>query len=109
MRNISTLLGKQLRDIRSECRLLLTGTPIQNKLQDLWALMDFAQPGLLGNHATFVKEFSDKIEKFQQMQGARQAAELHRDATAKELEEGSNRVEVAKEVLVQADKALKEK
>eukprot|EP00928_Gymnodinium_smaydae_P000998 TRINITY_DN10374_c0_g1_i1.p1 TRINITY_DN10374_c0_g1~~TRINITY_DN10374_c0_g1_i1.p1 ORF type:complete len:1481 (-),score=517.39 TRINITY_DN10374_c0_g1_i1:693-4844(-) len=63
MKNISTLLGKSLRHVRSRSRLLLTGTPVQNALQDLWALMDFAQPGLLGNHATFVKRFSDPIDR----------------------------------------------
>jgi len=63
MRTISTLLGKALRNIRANCRILLTGTPVQNAMQDLWALMDFAQPGLLGNHATFVKCFNDPIEK----------------------------------------------
>lgn len=63
MRTVSTLLGKALRDIRAVCRVLLTGTPVQNALQDLWALMDFAQPGLLGNHITFLKRFSDPIEK----------------------------------------------
>merc|ERR1712048_1117495 len=63
MKSISTLLGKSLRKVRSNCRLLLTGTPVQNALQDLWSLMDFAQPGLLGNHGTFVKHFSDPIDK----------------------------------------------
>lgn len=63
MKNISSLLGKSLRKLRSNCRLLLTGTPVQNALQDLWALMDFAQPGLLGNHATFVKHFSEPIDR----------------------------------------------
>nr|QDO16211.1 DNA excision repair protein ERCC-6 [Lingulodinium polyedra] len=63
MRTISTLLGKSLRRVRANCRILLTGTPVQNALQDLWALMDFAQPGLLGNHATFSKRFGDPIEK----------------------------------------------
>ncbi|CAK0863394.1 unnamed protein product, partial [Prorocentrum cordatum] len=63
MRSISTLLGKALRNVLSNCRILLTGTPVQNRLQDMWALMDFAQPGLLGNHATFTKRFSDPIEK----------------------------------------------
>jgi len=63
MKNISTLLGKSLRQLRSKCRLLLTGTPVQNALQDLWALMDFASPGLLGNHATFVKTFSEPIDR----------------------------------------------
>merc|ERR550532_1461951 len=63
MKSISTLLGKTLRRLQSSCRLLLTGTPVQNALQDLWALMDFAQPGLLGNHATFVKKFCDPIDR----------------------------------------------
>ncbi|CAK9054889.1 DNA excision repair protein ERCC-6-like (ATP-dependent helicase ERCC6-like) [Durusdinium trenchii] len=63
MRTISTLLGKAMRKISSSCRILLTGTPVQNALQDLWALMDFAEPGLLGNHATFTKRFNDPIEK----------------------------------------------
>eukprot|EP00930_Biecheleria_cincta_P059238 TRINITY_DN44993_c0_g1_i1.p1 TRINITY_DN44993_c0_g1~~TRINITY_DN44993_c0_g1_i1.p1 ORF type:complete len:1597 (+),score=383.03 TRINITY_DN44993_c0_g1_i1:35-4825(+) len=63
MRSVSTLLGKALRKLQSSCRILLTGTPVQNALQDLWALMDFAQPGLLGNRATFAKSFNDPIEK----------------------------------------------
>jgi hypothetical protein len=63
IKNISTLLGKTMRSIHANCRLLLTGTPVQNALQDLWSLMDFAQPGLLGNHATFVKHFSDPIDR----------------------------------------------
>ena len=36
---------------------------MQNALADLWPLMDFAQPGLLGNHSTFVHRFADPIEK----------------------------------------------
>jgi len=60
-----------------------------------------------------VEEAKQKLgaadEKFQQMQCTRQSAELHRDTTAKELEEAGTRVEVAKEVLLQADRALKEK
>lgn len=63
MKNISTLLGKSLRKLKSKSRILLTGTPVQNALQDLWSLMDFAQPGLLGNHATFVKTFSEPIDR----------------------------------------------
>eukprot|EP00930_Biecheleria_cincta_P046342 TRINITY_DN31958_c0_g1_i1.p1 TRINITY_DN31958_c0_g1~~TRINITY_DN31958_c0_g1_i1.p1 ORF type:complete len:1592 (+),score=415.02 TRINITY_DN31958_c0_g1_i1:431-4777(+) len=63
MKNMSSLLSKSLRKLSSNCRILLTGTPVQNALQDLWALMDFAQPGLLGNHATFVKTFSDPIDR----------------------------------------------
>eukprot|EP00931_Biecheleriopsis_adriatica_P075533 TRINITY_DN4937_c0_g1_i1.p1 TRINITY_DN4937_c0_g1~~TRINITY_DN4937_c0_g1_i1.p1 ORF type:complete len:1573 (+),score=524.53 TRINITY_DN4937_c0_g1_i1:64-4782(+) len=63
MKNMSSLLAKSTRKLGVRCRILLTGTPVQNALQDLWALMDFAQPGLLGNHATFVKTFSDPIDR----------------------------------------------
>merc|ERR1719174_2992668 len=63
MKNMGTLLGKSLRHLRSKSRFLLTGTPVQNAMQDLWALMDFSQPGLLGNHSTFVKRFADPIDQ----------------------------------------------
>merc|ERR1719446_879231 len=63
MKSTSALLAKSLRQVVSRSRILLTGTPVQNALRDLWSLMDFAQPGLLGNHATFVKNVSDPIDK----------------------------------------------
>eukprot|EP00913_Durusdinium_trenchii_P002328 g2150.t1 len=53
IKNPSCQFGRALRRINARSRILLTGTPLQNKLGDLWALMDFVQPGLLGNHATF--------------------------------------------------------
>lgn len=61
LRNASTQLGRGARSLVARCRLLLTGTPVQNSIQDLWALMDVAQPGLLGNRATFVRRFADPI------------------------------------------------
>jgi len=82
MKNISTLLGKSLRQLRSKCRLLLTGTPVQNALQDLWSLMDLAMPGLLGNHATFVKSFSDPIDR-----GSVRGADVFAVETKKHLAE----------------------
>lgn len=44
-------------------RLLLTGTPIQNNLKELWSLFDFVRPGLLGNLNAFTEEFQDVIAK----------------------------------------------
>eukprot|EP00929_Paragymnodinium_shiwhaense_P085666 TRINITY_DN4608_c1_g1_i1.p1 TRINITY_DN4608_c1_g1~~TRINITY_DN4608_c1_g1_i1.p1 ORF type:complete len:1931 (+),score=735.71 TRINITY_DN4608_c1_g1_i1:109-5901(+) len=63
MKSISSLFSKSIRQVRAKCRLLLTGTPVQNALQDLWALADYAMPGLLGNHPTFVKTICDPIDK----------------------------------------------
>ncbi len=41
--------------------LAVTGTPVENQLEDLWSLADFALPGLLGDLASFQKEFSDGV------------------------------------------------
>ncbi len=49
--------------LNSYNRLVLTGTPIENNTFDLYAQMNFINPGLLGNMTHFKKEFSDAIDK----------------------------------------------
>ena len=46
--------------IEAKNRVLLSGTPIENKLMDLWSLMAFAMPGILGNRGDFQKLFDAK-------------------------------------------------
>jgi hypothetical protein len=46
--------------LKARHRLLLSGTPIENKLLDLWSLMSFAMPGVLGNRGEFQKLFDQK-------------------------------------------------
>jgi len=55
-----TLACKKL---RTPHRLLLSGTPIQNDLKELWTLFDFVFPGRLGTLPAFESEFSDPIKK----------------------------------------------
>jgi DNA excision repair protein ERCC-6 len=55
-----TLACKKL---RTPHRLLLSGTPIQNDLKELWSLFDFVMPGRLGILGVFEKEFSDPIKR----------------------------------------------
>jgi hypothetical protein len=45
------------RGLRADYRLVLTGTPIENRLMDLWSLMAFAMPGVLGNKSQFMQNF----------------------------------------------------
>ncbi|KDO29148.1 hypothetical protein SPRG_05391 [Saprolegnia parasitica CBS 223.65] len=49
-----TLVCKQLRTVH---RIILTGSPIQNRLKELWSLFDFVFPGKLGTFPTFEDEF----------------------------------------------------
>lgn len=54
---------KAVRLLQSNNRLALTGTPIENNTFDLYAQLNFLNPGLLGNRTHFRKEFSDHIDR----------------------------------------------
>lgn len=48
--------------LRARFRLALTGTPIENRLLDLWAILAFAMPGALGTRAHFTRHFDSKAD-----------------------------------------------
>ena len=54
IKNPASDTAQQLRRIPSRTRLALTGTPIENGLGDLWAILDFTNPGLVGTRPAFV-------------------------------------------------------
>jgi len=54
---------KSVRLINAEHRLSLTGTPVENSTVDLWAQMNFLNPGLLGTLTDFKRKFAKSIEK----------------------------------------------
>ena len=56
IKNRSTQNSVAAKKIKAEHRLVLTGTPIENGVTDLWSIMDFLMPGYLGNHKDF-REF----------------------------------------------------
>ncbi len=64
IKNSQSRQSKAVRSLKSEFRIALTGTPIENRLTELWTLMDFLNPGLLGKRAGFVKRFSIPIERY---------------------------------------------
>ena len=63
VKNPAAAVSKRIRDISARQRLALTGTPLENNLQELWALYDWTVPGLLGNRKRFTAEFRVPIEK----------------------------------------------
>ncbi len=54
--------AQQLRRIPARCRLALTGTPIENTVGDLWAILDYTNPGLLGARSAFIAQLSGDHE-----------------------------------------------
>lgn len=63
IKNQSSKIAKAVKSLKSKFRLILSGTPIENSIEDLWSQMQFINPGLLGNHAFFMDEFAIPIEK----------------------------------------------
>ncbi len=51
---------KAVKRLQADARIVLTGTPVENRLSDLWSLFDFLCPGLLGSQAKF-KEFAKSL------------------------------------------------
>lgn len=53
IKNPSSKTARIAFQLKSRHRLVLTGTPVENRLTDLWSLMNFAMPGVLGNQSAF--------------------------------------------------------
>ena len=63
IKNPGTRAARAVRELRARHRLCLTGTPMENHLGELWALMDFLMPGLLGTQTAFRRHFRNPIER----------------------------------------------
>jgi superfamily II DNA or RNA helicase len=56
---------RAVKKLHGEARIVLTGTPVENRLSDLWSLFDFLSPGLLGSAGRF-KDFVKGLERREQ-------------------------------------------
>ncbi|MCK9584721.1 MAG: DEAD/DEAH box helicase [Candidatus Cloacimonetes bacterium] len=61
IKNPDTLQSKAARSIKAEYRIALTGTPVENHATELWAIMDFLNPGYLGNLNSFRENYHRPI------------------------------------------------
>jgi SNF2 family DNA or RNA helicase len=59
IKNPDSQTARAARALKADHRIVLTGTPIENRLLDLWSLMAFTMPGVLGNRARFAKHFDN--------------------------------------------------
>jgi SNF2 family DNA or RNA helicase len=62
IKNSGTRQAQAVRAIPAATRLALTGTPVENHLAELWSIMDFCNPGLLGPAKRFRRRFQEPIE-----------------------------------------------
>ncbi len=63
IKNPMSHTARAAKKIKSERRLALTGTPIENRLSELWSIFDFVSPGLLGQLRTFEERIARPIDR----------------------------------------------
>lgn len=63
IKNQQTQRARDTKKINSRYRLILTGTPVENRLEDLWSLFDFLMPGYLENHHQFKEKYVSALKK----------------------------------------------
>jgi superfamily II DNA or RNA helicase len=77
IKNAATQRAKAACELQADFRLALTGTPIENHLGELWSLMEFLNPGLLGGAQGFSTRFAGPIERNSDDAPAARAALRH--------------------------------
>jgi SNF2-related domain/Helicase conserved C-terminal domain/SNF2 Helicase protein len=63
MKNPRSRIARELRSIPARVRFALTGTPVENRLGDLWSILDWTTPGLLGPLDSFQRRIAAPIEQ----------------------------------------------
>jgi SNF2 family DNA or RNA helicase len=64
IKNQAARQTQSIKRLRAEQKIALTGTPVENRLSELWSIMDFLNPGYLGSFQSFRKSFVLPIEKY---------------------------------------------
>jgi hypothetical protein len=78
IKNSESAQSQAVRRVSARRRFALTGTPVENRLMELWSIMDFLNPGLLGTRGAFKKMFAIPIERY----GEEEAVQRLRRVTA---------------------------
>ncbi|MEU8227015.1 DEAD/DEAH box helicase [Kribbella sp. NPDC048915] len=76
VKNPSSGTAKALRTVPARARVALTGTPVENNLSELWAILDWTTPGLLGRLGTFRSQWATPIEADKDEEVAARLAKL---------------------------------
>ncbi|MGH3171440.1 MAG: DEAD/DEAH box helicase [Trebonia sp.] len=77
IKNHATAQAKAVRSLPAASRVAVTGTPVENQLSELWSIMEFANPGLLGSASSFRENYAVPVERH----GSEEASERLRRIT----------------------------
>ncbi len=78
IKNPPTKQTAAIRSLRCSHRIALTGTPVENRLSELWSIMEFCSPGYLGSQAEFRRRFAVPIERHRDKRQAERLRNLVR-------------------------------
>ncbi len=70
--------ARELRAVPAPARIALTGTPVENRLSDLWAILDWTTPGLLGHLEPFTRRIAVPVERYRDAEATARFAALVR-------------------------------
>jgi SNF2 family DNA or RNA helicase len=70
IKNESAKQTQAIKKLSARHRIALTGTPVENRLSELWSIMEFLNPGYLGSGADFRKNFAIPIERYHSAESA---------------------------------------
>ncbi|NWU70610.1 ER6L2 protein, partial [Pterocles burchelli] len=83
IKNPKAQITQTMKSLKCPVRIGLTGTILQNNMEELWCVMDWAVPGLLGSRVHFKKKFSDPVEHGQRHTATKRELATGRKAMVK--------------------------
>jgi superfamily II DNA or RNA helicase len=111
IKNMKTKRSKAAMQLRSGFRMITTGTPVENHLDELWTLFNFLNPGLLGSFTHFKDSFAIPIERDQDRKASGRLKKLIRPFILRRmktqvLKELPEKTEITLQVEMSRDEAL---
>lgn len=85
IKNSLSKSSKAVRRFQADHRVALTGTPVENRLAELWSIMDFLNPGMLGGPELFHTRYSIPVERYGQTQPAKRLRTITRPYVLRRL------------------------
>jgi non-specific serine/threonine protein kinase len=90
IKNPPTKQTASIRSLKTKFRIALTGTPVENRLTELWSIMEFCCPGYLGSQGDFRKRFALPVERHRDKRQAERLRQLVRPFILRRLKTDPN-------------------